>query len=67
MTFASTSLVVVYTLLNKTRGLRRWPTRETIVLRCNKFNTGSTEIFEFQARNSELFWNKCTNVPVMCP
>ena len=40
---------------NKTRGLRRWPTRETIELRCNKFNQGSTEIFEFQVSNSELF------------
>ena len=45
---------------NKTRGLRRWPTRETIVLRCNKFNPGSTGIFEFQVRTSELF---VTSVP----
>ena len=41
--------------VNKTRGLRRWPTRETIVLRGNKLNPGSTEIFEINVRNSELF------------
>ena len=41
--------------LNKTRGLRRCPTRETIVLRCYKFNPESTEIFEFEVKNSELF------------
>ena len=41
--------------INKTRGLRRWPTRETIVLRCNKLNPGSTEIFEINVRNSDLF------------
>ena len=46
---------------NKTRGLRRWPTRETIVLRCKKLNPGSTEIFEFKVRNSELFR---TSVPI---
>ena len=40
---------------NKTRGLRRWPTRETIVLRWNKFNPGSTDIYEFQVRTLELF------------
>ena len=40
---------------NKTRGLRRGPTRETIVLGCKKFNPESTEIFEFKIRNSELF------------
>ena len=45
---------------NKTRGLRRWPTRETIVLRCNKLNPRSTEIFEIKVRNSDLFW---TSVP----
>ena len=27
---------------------------ETIVLRCNKFNPGSTDIFEFQVIDSEL-------------
>ena len=37
--------------LNKTRGLRRWPTRETIVLRCNKLNPGSTEIVEIKVMN----------------
>ena len=41
--------------INKTRGLRRWPTGETIVLRSNNFNPGSREIFEFQVRNSKLF------------
>ena len=46
--------------VNKTRGLRRWPTRETIVLGCNNFNPGSTGIFEFQVRTSELF---LTSVP----
>jgi len=45
---------------NKTRGLRRWPTRETIVLRCNKLNPGSTEIFEIKVRNLDLFG---TSVP----
>ena len=30
---------------NKTRGLRRCPTREIIVLRCNKLNPETTEIF----------------------
>ena len=40
---------------NKTRGLRRWPTRETILLRCNMLNPGSTEIYEINVRNSELF------------
>ena len=45
---------------NKTRGLRRWPTRETIVLRWNKFNPGSTDIYEFQVRTLELF---VTSVP----
>ena len=39
---------------NKTRGLRRWPTRETIVLRCNKLNPGSTEIFAIEVRNLDL-------------
>ena len=39
---------------NKTRGLRRWPTRETIVLRCNKLNPGSTEIFAIKVRNVDL-------------
>ena len=39
----------------QTRGLRRWPTKETRVLRCNKLNPGSTQIFEYQVRNSELF------------
>ena len=46
--------------LNKTRGLRRCPTRETIVLRCNKLNPGSTETFEIKVKNSDLFW---TSVP----
>ena len=45
---------------NKTRGLRRWPTREKIVVRCNKFNPGSTDIFEFQVRTSELFVTSVT-------
>ena len=45
---------------NKTRGLRRWPTRETIVLRSNKLNPGSTEIFEIKVRNLDLFG---TSVP----
>ena len=31
-----------------------------MVLRCNKLNQGSTEMFEFPVRNSELFG---TNVP----
>ena len=30
-------------------------TRDTIVLRFNKFNPGSTDKFEFQVRNLELF------------
>ena len=38
----------------KTRGLRRWPTRKTIVLRCNKLNLGITEIFEMKFRNLDL-------------
>ena len=42
-------------LNNKTRGLRRWPTRETIVLRYNKLNPGSIEIFEIKASYPELF------------
>ena len=45
---------------NKTSGLRRWPTRETIVLRCKKINPGSTEIYEIKVRNSDLFG---TSVP----
>ena len=45
---------------NKTRGLRRWPKRVTIVLRCNKFDPGSTDIYEFQFRTSQLF---VTSVP----
>ena len=40
--------------INKTRGLRRWPTRETIVLRCNKLNPGSTEIFEIRLKILEI-------------
>ena len=32
---------------NKTRGLRRWPTKETIVLRCIKYNPGNTYIPKF--------------------
>ena len=49
----------VYTY-NKTRGLRKWPTSETIVLICNKLILGSTEIFEIEVRNSDLFG---TSVP----
>ena len=33
-------------IFNKTRGLRKWPKRETIELRCNKLNPGRTETFE---------------------
>ena len=43
---------------NRTRGLRRWATRETIVFRCNKLNP--TKILWCQVRNSELFG---TSVP----
>ena len=50
----------IWALINKTRGLRRWPERETIVLRCKKFNPGSTELFEYQVRNSELFGTSVT-------
>ena len=52
--------------MNKTRGLRWWPTRETIVLRCNKVNPGSTEIFEFQVRNSELFGTSVQTSQLLC-
>ena len=34
----------VYTY-NKTRGLRKWPTRKTPVVRCDKLNPRHTEIF----------------------
>ena len=54
MTLPNSEKAVVV-IINKTRGLRRWPTRETIVLRSNKFNPESTDIFEFQVQNSESF------------
>ena len=40
--------------IDKTRGLRRWPKRETIELRCNKLYPGSTEIFAIKVRNLDL-------------
>ena len=49
-------IVSIDTILhgNKTRGLRRWPTRDTKVLECKKLHPWRTEISEFQVRNAEL-------------